>query len=208
MSKMGAVLAFPSVSRDYTDNFSEWKQQHFRSLPDRMKSVIRRHERAWEKKLKQNMDTPLIEIVNVTNEVHPGIFIGSYSSVLDESLEKHSIDVVLNMARECEYSLHPQNICVQLVKIGIDDGRLANCGVFEKAADVIAEARREDKVILIHCAAGVSRSATAVLTYLMLHEDFGWADALCHVQESRPCLNPHPLLVRSLMRDLGGRFIP
>jgi hypothetical protein len=204
MSKMGAVLAFPSVSRDYTDNFSEWKQQHFRSLSDRMKSVIRRHERAWDKKLKENMDTPLIMIVERSDEVHPGIFIGSYSSVLDENLVKNEIDVVLNMARECEYTLHTP--CTQLVKIGIDDGRLANCGVFEKAADVIADARKDGKKVLVHCAAGVSRSATAVMTYLMLYENFGWADALCHLQETRPCVNPHPLLVRSLIRDLGDRF--
>jgi len=207
MSKMGAVLAFPSVCRDYTDNFSEWKQQHFRSLPDRMKSVMRRHERAWDKKLKQNMDTPLIEIVERSDEVHPGIYIGSYSAVLDENLEKYGIDVVVNMAIECDYKLHPQNICVQMVKVGIEDGRITNCGVFEKAAAVIADARREGKVVLVHCAAGVSRSATAVMTYLMLYEDYGWADALCYVQESRPCANPHPLLVRSLIRDLGSRFI-
>jgi len=173
-----------------------------------MKDVIRRHERAWEEKLKENMETPLIEIVEGADEVYPGVFIGSYSAVLDENLEKYNIDVVLNMAIECDYSLHPQNICVQLVKIGIDDGRLTNCGVFEKAADVIADARKNNKTVLVHCAAGVSRSGTAVMAYLMLHEDYGWADALEYLQASRPCVNPHPLLVRSLIRDLGGRFVP
>lgn len=205
---MGAVLAFPSVSRDYTNDFGEWKQQTFKSLSDTMKEVIRRHERSWNKKLKENMDTPLIEIVNVANEVHPGIFIGSYSSVLEEKLEQHDIDVVLNMAVECEYELHPQQLCVQLVRIGIDDGRLANCGVFEKAADVIANAQRDGKKILVHCAAGVSRSSMAVMAYLMIHEDMGWVDALEYLRKGRPCVNPHPLLVRSLIRDLGAKFIP
>ena len=205
---MGAVLAFPSIYRDYTDQFDEWKQQTFKSLSDTMKSVIRRHERSWNEKLKENMDTPLIEIVERADEVHPGIMIGSYSSVLGDNLEKYDIDVVVNMAIECEYKIHPQlSSCVQLVKIGIDDGRLTYCGVFEKAADVIAEARRGGKRVLVHCAAGVSRSSTAVMAYLMIHEDMGWADALEYLREGRPCVNPHPLLVRSLIRDLGSKFI-
>ena len=204
---MGAVLAFPAVYRDYTDDFREWKQQSFKSLPAMMKDVIRKHEKAWNKKLEENMNTPLIEIVERADMVHDGIWIGSYTSVLDENLKKHDIDVVLNMAVECDYKL--QGVpSVQVVLIGIEDGRLTNCGVFEKAANVIADARKDGKNVLVHCAAGVSRSATAVMAYLMLHEDFGWADALMYLRENRPCVNPHPLLVRSLMRDLRERFIP
>ena len=206
MTKMGAVLSFPSIYRDYTDNFGEWRQQTFRSLSDQMKSVIRRHETSWRAKLKENIATPLIEIVERASEVHPGVWIGSYSSVLNESLERHGIDVVVNMAIECDYTLRRPG--TQLVKIGIDDGRLSNCGVFEKAADVIHDARQSGKVVLVHCAAGVSRSSTAVMAYLMLYEEFGWDDALEYLREGRHCVNPHPLLVRSLMRDLGVRFIP
>lgn len=206
MAKMGAVLAFPSVYRDYTDQFSEWRQQTFRSLSASMKDVIRRHERSWDKKLKENMETPLIEIVQQANEVHPGIWIGSYSSALDETLADGAIDVVLNMAIECVYTLSTPS--TQLVKIGIDDGRLTNIGVFEKAADVINDARNGGRVVLVHCAAGVSRSSTAVMAYLMLHEGYGWADALEYLREGRSCVNPHPLLVRSLIRDLGARFLP
>ena len=111
------------------------------------------------------------------------------------------------MAIECDYKLTGAP-SVQVVRIGIEDGRITNCGVFEKAADVIATARSEGKNVLVHCAAGVSRSATAVMAYLMIHEGMGWADALCYLRESRPCVNPHPLLVRSLVRDLGENFHP
>ena len=202
---MGAVLAFPPVYRNYTNEFDDWKRPNASALSDQMKTVIARHEKSWEKKLKENMDTPLIMIVERSDEVHPGLFIGSYSSVLDENLEKHDIDVVLNMARECDYMLHRPG--TQLIKIGIEDGCLSNCGFFEKAADVIADARRNGSRVLVHCAAGVSRSSTAVMAYLMIHEDYGWADALEYLREGRPCVNPHPLLVRSLIRDLGGKFV-
>jgi protein-tyrosine phosphatase len=200
---MGALLAFPSVFRDYTDNFTEWKQQTFKSLPALMKAVITAHEKSWTAKLEENLCMPMI-VMEMPNEVHPGIWIGSYSSVVDDELSKE-IDVVLNMAIECDYTLRAKT---QLVKIGIEDGRLTNIGVFRKAAEVIYQARSAGKTVLVHCAAGVSRSSTAVLAYLMLYENMGWVEALEYVQKSRSIVNPHPLLVRSLIRDLGSDFIP
>lgn len=202
---MGALLAFPSVFRDYTDNFTEWKQQTFSSLPELMKAVIRKHEKAWNSKLAENLTIPL-SVMERPNQVHDGIWIGSYESVVNDDLMNNKIDVVLNMAIECDYTLKQPK--TQLVKIGIEDGRLTNCGVFRKAAEVVYNARANDQAVLVHCAAGVSRSATAVLSYLMIYERMGWSNALSYVQASRPCVNPHPLLVRSLIRDLGSDFIP
>jgi protein tyrosine phosphatase len=202
---MGALLAFPSVFRDYTDNFKEWKQQTFSSLPVMMKAVIRQHEKGWTTKLEENLTMPLI-VMEKPDQVHPGIWIGSYSSVVNDDLMNNQIDVVLNMAIECDYTLKQPK--TQLVKIGIEDGRLTNVGVFRKAAEVINNARLNGQTVLVHCAAGVSRSATAVLAYLMIHESMGWADGLAYVQKSRSCVNPHPLLVRSVIRDLGADFIP
>jgi len=202
---MGALLMFPSRFRDYTDSFTEWKQQTFRSLPALMKQVIRQHEVSWQAKLEENLNRPQIEMEQA-DEVHPGAWIGSYSSVVDDRLMNNEIDVVLNMAIECDYTLKQPK--TQLVKIGIEDGRLTNVGVFKKAAEVIHNARSDGKGILVHCAAGVSRSSTAMLTYLMIYEHMGWGQALRHMQISRPCVNPHPLLVRSVIRDLGSDFIP
>jgi hypothetical protein len=202
---MGALLAFPSVFRDYTDNFKEWKQQTFSSLPALMKTVITKHEKAWNAKLAENLTMPLI-VMEKPDQVHPGVWIGSYSSVVNDDLMDNRIDVVLNMAIECDYTLKQPK--TQLVRIGIEDGRLTNCGVFKKAAEVIYNAKRSGQTSLVHCAAGVSRSATAVLSYLMIYEGRGWADGLAYVQRSRPCVNPHPLLVRSVIRDLGSDFIP
>jgi protein-tyrosine phosphatase len=163
------------------------------------------HEIAWTTKLEENLTMPMI-VMERPDLVHPGIWIGSYSSVTDNYFLGREIDVVLNMAIECDYKLDVPK--VQLVKIGIEDGRLTNVGVFRKAAEVIHQARSAGKTVLVHCAAGVSRSSTAVLAYLMLYDGMGWFKALEHVQKSRSIVNPHPLLVRSLIRDLGSDFIP
>jgi hypothetical protein len=202
---MGALLMFPSRFRDYTDSFTEWKQQTFRSLPALMKQVIRKHEVSWSAKLEENLKMP-VSVMEKADMVYPGIWIGSYSSVVDDGLLNKEIDVVLNMAIECDYKL--KQPALQLVKIGIEDGRLTNVGVFRKAAEVIQNARAENKSVLVHCAAGVSRSSMAVLSHLMINKGMSWTKALESIQEHRPCVNPHPLLVRSLIRDLGADFKP
>lgn len=203
---MGALLAFPAVYRDYTGQFTEWKQQTLRSLSERMQTVVHRHEKSWDRKLQENMGI-LWENVHLLDQVHPQVWIGTADSAEDEELlAQEGISVVLNVARECDYKLDAP--MTKLIKIGIDDGKLSNVGVFEKAAEVIAGAVDNGDNVLVHCAAGVSRSCTAVISYLMLYKGMGWSEALSELREHRPCVNPHPLLVRSLIRDFNGRFIP
>lgn len=203
---MGALLAFPAVYRDYTGSFTELEQQPIRSLPKGMRTVVRSHEKAWDTKLQENIEM-LWESVHVLDEVHPFVWIGTADAAVDDAvLEENSISVVLNMAKECDYKIDLP--MTKLIKIGINDGRLTNVGVFEKAAEVIADAVNKGENILVHCAAGVSKSCAAVIAYLMLYKDLGWSDSLEGVREHRPCVNPHPLLVRSLIRDFKDRFVP
>jgi predicted protein tyrosine phosphatase len=201
---MGALLAFPPVLHDYTDDFVEWEQLPFRALSERMKSVVRRCEEEHEEKWQENMGI-LWESVNLADRVHPRIWIGSADAAESEDfIEKNQIDVILNMSLECTYNSAPS---CRVVRIGIADAKLTNVGVFAKAAEVIANAVRNDENILVHCAAGVSRSCTAVVAHLMLYKGLGWDEALFEIREHRPCVNPHPLLQRSLMRDFGDEFI-
>jgi len=203
---MGVMLQFPTVYRDLTSQFLEWKQQTFRSLTPEMKQVILTHETDFNDKTEENRHMP-IEIFNAADRVHTNIWIGSADCAEDKAfLGSNGINVILNMAAECTYSNAYRH--VRVVRIGIDDAKLTNVGIFEKAADVIKDAVRNEENILVHCAAGVSRSATAVIAYLMLYKGLGWHEALEVLRESRPCVSPHPLLCRALIRDFGDRFIP
>lgn len=200
---MRPLLLFPSVFRDYTDSLSEWRQQTFRSLPASFKQIIRVYEDTWSDKARDNAGRPH---PGKADQVYPGIWIGSYMSATDGTMQENEINVVLNMAIECEYKASAP--MTQLIRIGIEDGKLANVGIFDKAAEVIHAARSGGRSILVHCAAGVSRSSTAVLAYLMVYEGIGWSAALEIIKKSRPSANPHPLLLRSLMRDFGESFLP
>ena len=57
-------------------------------------------------------------------------------------------------------------------------------------ARVIAEAGEKGLPVLVHCVAGRSRSATVLLTYLMLHRGMSLREALAIVRVARPEVAP------------------
>jgi hypothetical protein len=61
---------------------------------------------------------------------------------------------------------------------------------FEDAAAAIDQAVRADQRVLVHCMGGVSRSATAVIWYLIRYQGYAWEDAARLLREKRPVTNP------------------
>lgn len=50
----------------------------------------------------------------------------------------------------------------------------------------------QDGVVLVHCNAGVSRSSSVVIGYLMLREGLTFDDAYGQVKLARPSIRPNP----------------
>jgi len=61
--------------------------------------------------------------------------------------------------------------------------------------DIVREVMAEEENVLVHCAAGISRSVTAVATALAAERDLSFEEAVNLVQESRSQGRPHPELV-------------
>ena len=61
----------------------------------------------------------------------------------------------------------------------------------EFAARFIQAAIRDGGVVLVHCAAGVSRSVSTVVYYLMTRHGMTHSQALMHVIDRRPHANPN-----------------
>ncbi|XP_064409446.1 dual specificity protein phosphatase 22-B isoform X1 [Latimeria chalumnae] len=69
---------------------------------------------------------------------------------------------------------------------------------FKESIKFIHECRLRDEGCLVHCLAGVSRSVTLVVAYMMTTTGFGWEDALCAVKAARSCANPNAGFQRQL----------
>ncbi|XP_039377339.1 dual specificity protein phosphatase 22 isoform X3 [Mauremys reevesii] len=69
---------------------------------------------------------------------------------------------------------------------------------FKESIKFIHECRLRGEGCLVHCLAGVSRSVTLVVAYIMTITDFGWEDALSIVRASRSCANPNMGFQRQL----------
>lgn len=56
---------------------------------------------------------------------------------------------------------------------------------FDEVADLIESVRLHDGKTLVHCVAGVSRSASLCLVYLMKHMGMSLRDAFFHIRSIR-----------------------
>eukprot|EP00123_Amoebidium_parasiticum_P009963 comp19808_c0_seq2/m.23792 comp19808_c0_seq2/g.23792 ORF comp19808_c0_seq2/g.23792 comp19808_c0_seq2/m.23792 type:complete len:218 (-) comp19808_c0_seq2:483-1136(-) len=62
---------------------------------------------------------------------------------------------------------------------------------FKECNDFIHQARAGGGTVLVHCIAGVSRSTTIVVAYMMAVTSLGWDQALTTVQASRSVASPN-----------------
>ncbi|XP_043990318.1 dual specificity protein phosphatase 22-B isoform X2 [Gambusia affinis] len=62
---------------------------------------------------------------------------------------------------------------------------------FKESIMFMHECRLKGEGCLVHCLAGVSRSVTLVIAYIMTMTGLGWQDVLNAVRVVRPCANPN-----------------
>jgi len=126
------------------------------------------------------------------DEVGTGIFVGTEADASDESLlEAHGIDAVVSLTHN-----EPETGDITRVDAPMVDGPQNSYQSFADALQSVLTSRDDGQRVLIHCAAGSSRSpsvaATAItcLTANTLNESFN------QVLERRPETDPHDALIR------------
>ncbi|KAF7659057.1 hypothetical protein LDENG_00003810 [Lucifuga dentata] len=128
---------------------------------------------------------------NHVDEVWPNLFIGDMSVANDRySLWKLGITHVLNAAHgrtHCQGSHDFYGSTVEYYGVPADDSPSFDLSrYFFASAEYIHNAfDTPGAKILVHCAVGVSRSASLVLAYLMIHHHLSLLDAIHKIKESR-----------------------
>ncbi|XP_068162295.1 dual specificity protein phosphatase 13A-like [Antennarius striatus] len=128
---------------------------------------------------------------NHVDEVWPNLFIGDMSVANDRySLWKLGITHVVNAAHgkmHCQGSHDFYGSSVDYYGVPADDSPSFDLSLyFFHAAEFIQNALDTAHArVFVHCAVGVSRSASLVLAYLMIHQHYSLLGAINKVKERR-----------------------
>lgn len=117
---------------------------------------------------------------------------GACAVVRPETLEKLGVKFVVNATIELPDTPLPDNDPPEYMRVALKDTRESNLiEYFDEVADKIEEIRQKDGKSLVHCVAGVSRSVSLVLAYLMKYSDMSLKQAFHHVRSVRPQVRPN-----------------
>lgn len=94
---------------------------------------------------------------------------------------------------------------VELAGFGLVDGDNEGDLGYKRLSEAIAHTSRvlasfPEARIYLHCAAGISRSASVMVGVLMDTEGLSLAEAVERVRRARPIVNPHPAHMMVLLR--------
>jgi hypothetical protein len=128
------------------------------------------------------------------NHIIDNIYLGDCSHTQDELL-KLGISYVFNMTPN-HYREYDKLI---EIKIPLEDSFKQNItDIFPTAIEQVKELNDEGLKIYIHCYAGISRSASFVIYYLMKYHKMKFEEAFKYVRYKRYCIQPNASFVEQL----------
>jgi protein-tyrosine phosphatase len=132
-------------------------------------------------------------------EVYPGLYLGNAAFASDaDLLTGLGITHIVNCAKEVpDYFKGDFNF--EYLHLMLDDIPNENITrFFELSRKFIKESLDNRKIVLVHCWAGISRSVTVVIYYLVKTLGISVKDALEMVRKCRPVANPNPGFIKQL----------
>ncbi|XP_056598897.1 dual specificity protein phosphatase 22-B [Triplophysa dalaica] len=126
---------------------------------------------------------------NGLNKVLPDLYLGNFKDASDrEQLAKNNITHILSIYDNATPILQEMTyLCIPAA----DSPSQNLIQHFKKSIMFIHESRLKGEGCLVHCLAGVSRSVTLVVAYIMTVTSLGWQEALVAVNVVRPCASPN-----------------
>lgn len=131
----------------------------------------------------------------------PFLYLGNEDGAADEALiDRLSIKYILNLTPRCP-NFFSQRSDMHYKQIKINDSNQEDIGQhFDEAIQFIDEAREQGSGVLVHCHAGVSRSATVTVAYIMKRQGLCLGDAYKFVKDLRPVISPNLNFMGQLLK--------
>lgn len=133
------------------------------------------------------------------NEISPNLFIGDEdASFCRQKLKEFNIDHVLIVSKNINPS-YPKKYKYSIIKI--DDKENENIEkYFFSAHEIINKCVSNNLNILVHCSCGISRSASIVISYLMIENKIRFKESYDIVKKSRKCIEPNSGFISQLIK--------
>ncbi|XP_063589537.1 serine/arginine repetitive matrix protein 2-like isoform X2 [Penaeus indicus] len=135
---------------------------------------------------------------NGMNKVLPGLYVGNFRDSKDpEQLKAHHITHILSIhdnARKLPCNSDKEYLCI----LASDSPGQNLTQYFPACNDFIHTARLKGGSVLIHCLAGMSRSVTVAVVYVMCVTSLSWRDSLKAVRGARNVANPNVGFLKQL----------
>lgn len=122
-------------------------------------------------------------------QITENLFLSSFHPVRPEKIRSLGIQLVVNCTMEIPSLRLPE---VETMQLHVDDTPYSNLRVyFDRVADRINDVIAKGGKALVHCVAGVSRSSTIVIAYLMKARRMSLREAYYLVKSKRPFIRPN-----------------
>lgn len=150
---------------------------------------------------------PVIPETSSISQILPNLFLGNQQGASDKALiDAHGIKWIVNVTTDCP-NFHIDDPTINYLRIPIlDTWNQGICQYFQSAIDFINAGIASGASVLIHCAAGISRSATITIAYLMHSQQWTLKHTYAHVKAARRIINPNLDFLGHLLkyeRDIG-----
>ena len=122
-------------------------------------------------------------------EILPGLWLGDEQSALDiDFLESKNIEMVINCSLEAGFANTPQ--IKKKIRLNIQDNlKPEEINKMYINLTRVVEAMKENIRncnILVHCKAGIQRSATIICAFLMKYANMSMEDAMLCIKSKKP----------------------
>jgi len=132
-------------------------------------------------------------VLSNCNQILPFLYLGGVDAVADsERVVDQGIRAVVCCLRDLEFPARDFSKDLEYCRVDVEDMSREPIELFfPEATEFIHSWVSREQPVLVHCRAGVSRSASVVMAYLMKYQGYSFHDAFFLVRSRRSCVSPN-----------------
>ncbi|XP_011199326.2 dual specificity protein phosphatase 18 [Bactrocera dorsalis] len=193
--KVGSTcLANDGNKENIEEQKSDNKSRNATKLDDNNNNSERSNLNVGDKTVGSSLHTPIHSHTPFPgiSQLTPSLYLCGAGVVMPMILDQLQVRFIINVAPELPDTPLSSVTKPLYLRINAYDRPATDLSVhFDEVADMIEEVRQLGGKSLVHCVAGVSRSATLCLAYLMKYGGMSLRAAYLHVKAIRPQIRPN-----------------